>query len=765
MFATQDDGSILGTSDALHLVIDGSTGGISKIENAATNQVLLEAESPLPWRLTPLGRTDALFGARPRPSFAFSSITPSGFQATVTDDAVHLRWSTTDPGIGVEADLSFDEGGSLEMRARVRVDDGTEPPADLTYPILSGIRALSHADDVLVFPAHSGWLIRRPLGRPFPVSGPYPDGYQGCSMQFMAYFADGAGGFYLATHDPHSTAKTFSFSSEASITHDNWDLRAGTTMDLDYPVVIAALRRGDWYEASEIYRRWVTTNAPWYTGPRRDRDGGRWLRDEVTCSIWCTPSVPDWSRWYRFYADELGSPLHIVAGWEWPATRPHTVGKEGWFPARFHPNNVEAWRGHHVTPYMNDWFISPAAEGFIDRWEPELVMPHRFFTFSVFTAPASGQLQDAYPTTDPRVVTDNPFYLCPSSAAQRELHAWRDMRLVRDHGCDGSFYDISSGNPLLFSRCLRRDHDHPPGRGRHLISALEDVNRASKDLVREQTGRYLVQGVETIIENIAASMDFYVSRAAGGPMGFLETDTQGPEEPPGVGRELIPLFQSVYHDIGPVHEDGWIRLVEEEGELFYWVAARIYIQWGGLMSIHFPITPPERPPGHDGGAEAFGWGGQHQTFTELGELDRNKSAFLAELGRARTTFANAYLGYGRMTRPPTFRNASIDLFFDQELPGSKVFRNTGTWTVPQVTCGAWIDDRENSLGLVFVNLHALHDAEIALDTDIEQTWGMALRGDVRVVTADAVSERGGSDGRLAVTVALPPRKVVVVEVS
>ena len=61
-------------------------------------------------------------------------------------------------------------------------------------------------------------------------------------------------------------------------------------------------------------------------------------------SVWGGPSSLDWSPWYRFYADASGTPLHIAAGWDWPASRPHTVGYEGWFPASFHPANRAARR-------------------------------------------------------------------------------------------------------------------------------------------------------------------------------------------------------------------------------------------------------------------------------------------------------------------------------------------------------------------------------------------------------------------------------------
>ena len=202
----------------------------------------------------------------------------------MSDDEAMLRWTTSEPGVRVEATLRFADDGALELWPRVLVDDGVEPPIEITYPVLGGVQQLSElgADDVLVFPAHSGWLIRRPLSQMWPVSAPYPDGYSGCSVQFMAYIEQDAGGFYLATHDPHSTWKQFTFGSETSVRHDNWDLRAGVSMELDYPVVIAPLQRGDWFEASERYRSWVVDNAPWCPGPvKRYPGGASWLRDEV----------------------------------------------------------------------------------------------------------------------------------------------------------------------------------------------------------------------------------------------------------------------------------------------------------------------------------------------------------------------------------------------------------------------------------------------------------------------------------------------------
>ena len=61
------------------------------------------------------------------------------------------------------------------------------------------------------------------------MSAFYPDGFDGAAVQMMAYYAEGAGGFYIACHDPHSTCKQIRFSSaEAGFDHETWDLRRGT---------------------------------------------------------------------------------------------------------------------------------------------------------------------------------------------------------------------------------------------------------------------------------------------------------------------------------------------------------------------------------------------------------------------------------------------------------------------------------------------------------------------------------------------------------
>lgn len=768
--------NLVAESDRLVVTFDGTSGGVARVEDPRTGMVLVDAEGAAPWRMTLQGTSWGLMSPFLPPSFERDDVSPEHYSHDVAGDGrrATLRWTTSEPGLSVSVEAGFDGEDALELRPRITVEDGVEPPQDFTYPILPAPRPLSEdgAEDALVWPAHSGWLIRRPLAQ-MPLAAPYPDGYHGCSVQFSAYIRQAEGGFYLATHDPHSTWKVLSFGArEWSIQHHTWDLRRGTDVEYGYPVVLAPLATGDWFEAADRYRSWALPHAPWCavdpdeTLPGTDRQAARWLRDDVGLSIWGTPTSIDWSPWYRFYAEVAGTPLHICAGWDWPASLPHCKGREGWFPANLHPANVEAWKGHHVTPYMNDLFISSSAEDFLETWEPNLVFPYAMFPFAPFSETSPRWIQGEGATPDPTVTTDVNFFMCPATEAQAELHAWRDAKLVGDHDLDGVFYDISSGNVLMASRCWRADHGHTPGRGREIVEAYDRVNRRSKAATRRSTGRYLVQGVEVINETVVGSVDFFVSRACAGPLGALETWVPAPEEPPGTGRELLPLFQAVYHDVGPVQHDGWLTLAADTGDLFYWISARIVLQWGGLLSLHYANNPPERIAGHDEPARVVNWDGATWEFDDLPEPDPGKIAFARELAVVRTEMATDYVAHGRLLRSVPLATGTVNLGFSQRFGTVPRLRNHGAWDVPEVVHGAW-EAPGGAIGLLFV---AVGEGPVALPLSIDTgaLWGRDLAGaEVTVTTRDGATSAGtvGSEGAFAVELALASRAVTLVEIT
>jgi hypothetical protein len=742
-----EEGRLVGEGRRLRVGLD-ERGGITELTNLTTGQELAEP-APVPWRLLPQGTTSSVWPpATESAGFTIAEITPGTLDLDLTGHEATLHWETSMTGVEVIVVVRFNEDDAIEFWPRVTVAEGTAPPAHFIYPML---RPRPLADDSLLFPAHSGWLIADP--RSTLTSATYPDGYHGCSVQLMAYFGRERGGFSLACHDPYVTHKELSFSAAAMcVRHDAWDLRRGADVDLGYPVVITALERGDWFEAAEHYRSWAAT-APWArlgrNVERSGRDRPAWLFEEVGLSIWGTPSSLDWSGRYGLLAETVPTSLHIVAGWDWPATRPHYVGKEGWFPARFHPANLEAWAGHRVTPYLNDLFVSYQADGFHELWEPNLVFPYQFFRFTVFSERPPSYIDGDDPPGDPRVMTDIDYFVCPVTQIQRDLHAWRDAKLVGDYGLSGVFYDISSGNPFA-ARCLRTEHGHTPGWSREVLTAYAENNALSRSAMAEAIGSVPAQGVETIVEHVIAEVDFYVARSVAGPLGGLEAMTLGPESPPGQGRELVPLFQAIYHDIGPVHEDGWLTFEHTVGDIFYWILSRIVVTWGGIPSLHYANNPPERFPGQEVG-EVVAWDGGLHRFKDLVPADPSYIEFAAEMARLRVGVGQPYLSYGMMLAPPDIDSPPVALSYHRSNPVLTGISRQGSWDVPRIVHGSWLAD-DGTIGLILVNVAT---EPFRLTTRVGPPWAPPHAG-VEVQGADGKARL--SEGELDLDLDLPPRR-------
>ena len=62
------------------------------------------------------------------------------------------------------------------------------------------------------------------------------------------------------------------------------------------------------------------------------------------------------------------------------------------------------------------------------------------------------------------------------------------------------------------------------------------------------------------------------------------------------------MFTYVYHEYGALRLDGWGKLAEEIGELYYFTVARTYI-WGGLYELNYEYSPMEALDGIENTAE------------------------------------------------------------------------------------------------------------------------------------------------------------------
>jgi len=777
-----DGDHLVARNDRLEVIFDGTSGGIRAMRNRATGQELLQtpASAPAPWKMT---------AQQPPPGEQQQTFSPQRFTYAIARDghSADLRWETGQDGLTVRVRALLGDHGDLELWPKLVNERVALPPQVFTYPLLENSRTFSGngASDYCIYPQCStGFLYRAPFGQTIPsIDGNYPDGYSGVAMQVMGYYREGVGGFSFATHDPHSTRKVLNFSQdEISFGHATWDLRRGADLDYRYPVVVAPMTRGDWYEVAEHYRRWAITQ-PWCAkGPkwqRADDEYCRWVHEEVGLVVWQVPSNADWSPWLRWFREATGTPVQIVHAYDWSATRGWQMGFEGYFPPQFHPNNVAEWKHNRVTAYVNDLFISYEAQDFETKWRPATMTLN--FPFDPFPAdevfaasgPTPGTSKGGAP--DPRVTGDAFYFLCPVTEVQRSLHVWRDSTLVQLTHIDGVQYDISFGNPENWMTCTDSSHGHPPGAGRWVVQAFIENARRSKAAMAKALGRYPYQGTETVIETALDVVDGFYSRILAGPHTLAEgRPLQGGdpyEAPPGQGRECVPFFEAVYHDYGPVRHDGFAQLNPGYGDIFYWTAAKIVCRWGGLLELDYNIGWPEAIPGWNGTPPATytPYDGAYYEAIDAPALDPAKAAFLREIATARTGYGNPWLGYGRLARPTGTPSKSIPLDYGNHEDINPVTRYTaqGTWDVPQLLEGAWLDS-DDRLGLFFCNLAKDEDFALHVDVDAAERWGQDYRGRALTMsTSDGTKTIGavGRDNRVRFALTLPPRRITLVSVS
>ncbi len=125
----------------------------------------------------------------------------------------------------------------------------------------------AEGNDYFLLPHYSGQLIANPLSSQINSRLLYPQGWD-ASMQFSAYYNNNYG-IYFGTHDPKATIKTFiTFVTNGGIVYENkipipnktlsgnnWDMSGVFELDLF---------EGDWYDAAQIYKNWVSTEAEYW---------------------------------------------------------------------------------------------------------------------------------------------------------------------------------------------------------------------------------------------------------------------------------------------------------------------------------------------------------------------------------------------------------------------------------------------------------------------------------------------------------------------
>ena len=749
--ATNADQIVL-ENDALRVVLSTRSGSVLQIENRiASLDLVHHSVTDVPWRLELAEPDDSSRWIERFSSFAWS-IADSG-------DRAELRWET-ESGQVVEAKVELPRGEE-QVSFRVTVHGAPDVVVDkIEYPILTGMGDLHQtADSMLAHSQGTGFLFRRPWHlfetKPLRRQGlrysPYPEGFNGSTMQFMSYYAEGEGGFYLATHDPSGAMKWLNFykgqtgALESTFMHQSPDMRPGLGYEVQYPVVIGALREGTWHEAADRYKQWAIEQ-PWTRqGTLADRDdGSSWLLDEVGFSTFGVNAAHDRSGWLDRFHAITDKPVFHVLGVNWPKTeagygRGHPGGRDDWFPANFSQENLDTIRnnGDYWAPFEFDLLLD------VDRSESELV------TRNLLKLPEEKYSFDQYRFR----------FQCPATDYLPALHRWRDATLAGEYGADALYYDISANNVLM--TCRDQGHGHPIGGGGWMVDAYARMWSSTGEAATEAKGQHVPQGAEMISELFIPYLDYYQARAEASPLSAFEADFFRDWIREGQ-VEKIPLFAYVYHEYGPVRMDGWGKLSREAGELWYWVASRVAL-WGGLFELNYEFSDLEALEGSFDDPKQHYAEFEHRAY----EVDPFKVAFVREIANARTGFAKPWLVYGTMIRPLDVAMSDIDLDYhlynvNQNRPH---FDEKGTMRLGSVVHSAWRAP-DGRLGFVFVNLQPDESQTLTLEIDTERYGlGHHERYSIRRLTAENETDLFAGTGVATIDVSVAPRMVTLLELS
>ena len=298
---------------------------------------------------------------------------------------------------------------------------------------------------VLLVPRMSGMAVPDAVNSRFNYSAYYPSGF--ASMQFGAWY-DKNGGVYFAVEDPIASSKMLSFvTSPESLSVDYiWPSVSQNEQGIwqfapEAPAILE-LFRGDWFDAGNIYRRFIENEALWGQGT-----SGRipeWLREN---SLWLSLIYDDRSlEQIDKLLEYFGMPFTIhYYGWCGKFDRDYPQHRGD--PESFTVFQELKRRGIRVVPYTNGrlWELR-------DRRDED-------FEYSRYGEPCA--------VKDPagKVVTEGyrnvPFaVMCPAAPVWQNKVADFVCRIL-NYGVDGVYLDQIAASRFLL--CYDSSHPHSPG--------------------------------------------------------------------------------------------------------------------------------------------------------------------------------------------------------------------------------------------------------------------------------------------------------------
>lgn len=583
---------------------------------------------------------------------------------------------------------------TLSFTSALTGETSGQTPDLIKYPLLQGIQVLrSKSPDYLFHSYATGALVQKPYevftdNQNGFSKMPYPECYSGCSMQFLSYYCAEKGGIYLAALDGECNVKWLNFYKENETF--TFSHIYGYTNQASYPVILEFVSgKNGWYEAADKYREWAIRQEWCRKGRLADLEESQkpvWLLEKTGVTTFGINAMHDRSLWLNTYKNWLKTPVFHVTGPDWPKETQdyhnHLCGGyEDWFPTRFHPKNLKAFRdnGDFFAPFEFDFFANLEGADSENLKKSQMVNPQQKYSL------------DSYPFT----------ILCPTLPYTHDLHRERDLRVQQESGCDALYYDISANN--LLHLCVNPEHQeyHTHGGNREVTLGFRSIFQETKDAISIQAGKYVPVGTELMNEVFLAELDFYQARAWSQPCGCLETLYFRDWIKSG-SLKIVPAFTYVYHEYGGIRMDGWGKLVEETGDLFYHTVAKTYL-WGALYELNYEWSPMEAIQGCVNSPKEH-----YFSFTPRScVFSAKKAEYLAQYAALRTGPANKFLAYGKMQKPlPFTENKTRFSYYHYNAPqDGPEYEDSGQIEEDTILHSIWeyTDSHTSSVGLFFAN--------------------------------------------------------------
>lgn len=628
----------------------------------------------------------------------------------------------------------------------------------LEYPIIPNIGNITEQgmDDYLAHSFATGLRIHNPMAHfTDEWSGfrfmPYPEGFSGATMQYFSYYGQGKGGLYFAAYDGESYTKWLNFYKndhdllEASFIHGCEDIGPNKGIKVSYPIVVKTLQGHDWYEAADIYKTWAINQYWCQKGQLSDNDNKcDWLLDDIGLSTFGINAGADRSKWIEKYHEHIDTKMFHILGPDW-TQKTQSFGNgilggfQDWFPTKFSDATLNAIKVNKdkYAPFEFDYLFNVnGADGQLGK----------------------NALQKI-PKDPTKSIDQYPFpFVCPADPYVQELHIRRDETLLIEKNVDSIYYDISANN--IMKVCMDENHGHTKGAGRQITMAYRDNYIKTKEsMMNAADGRYIPMGTEMINEVFLDVLDYYQARAGGQPAAPLEGWNLKELLKSGEA-ELIPMFTYVYHEFGAVRLDGWGKVVEEIGDLFYFTVARTYL-WGGLYELNYEYSPHEVINGTENSPDEH-----YYPFEARGyEFSTNRAEYISMFARLRTGVGNKYLAYGKMLRPLEFNSKKVKMnwFHYNCSKEFKEYNDSGELHVELIVHSAW-QYLDESIGLFFANVSD-EKQQVQINLDLGKYSFLHQKVKVQVVSESEKYEMltmNPSEER-KIEVSIPGKSFIMVE--